>query len=120
MAELGVEINLSKSRLCDKVDNKVVNSRAEFLKRLFINGKEVSPLPLRLLESGNVTDESMFIVNALNRGRSMRDKVCSQSLEFLLTRKEAHIAAYLSLTLNKPSLVQALSITDTAENLIIQ
>jgi hypothetical protein len=65
---LGVEIDLIKSNLCTPdIDGKVVDSRCEFTKRLFINGIEVSPLPIRLLEKSHPVDEANLINEIGNR-----------------------------------------------------
>lgn len=46
------------------------NSIAEFAKRLFINGREISPLPLRLLES-NLASEAAFLVRCNEIGHQL-------------------------------------------------
>jgi hypothetical protein len=69
MGQLGVEIDLGKSRLCTKRDNQIVYSRSEFTKRLFLNGTELSPLPLRLLENPiHPVDETNFLLHLVDRG----------------------------------------------------
>jgi hypothetical protein len=45
-------------------------SGAEFAKRLFVHGKEISPLPLRLL-NGNLLDEASFVVESLKKGHQL-------------------------------------------------
>jgi len=60
--DLGLEIDLVKSHLCtNPIDKSVVDSRCEFTKRLFINGKEVSSLPIKLLRKPHLVDEANFI-----------------------------------------------------------
>lgn len=67
MRLLRVEVDLSKSHL--STNGK---SRCEFAKRLFINGHEVSPLPVRLL-GGNALDEASFLLTVLNRHSKLGD-----------------------------------------------
>lgn len=65
---LGVEIDISKSNLCTPpIDGQVVDSRCEFTKRLFINGDEVSPVPLKLLRRPHPIDEANFITEVGTR-----------------------------------------------------
>ena len=45
-------------------------SIAEFAKRLFINGRDLSPLPLRLLE-GNLTMEASFLIKCKEIGHHL-------------------------------------------------
>jgi hypothetical protein len=51
-------------------------SIAEFAKRLFINGSDLSPLPLRLLE-GNLSSEASFLVKCKEIGHQL--DLCSNS-----------------------------------------
>jgi hypothetical protein len=46
------------------------DSIAEFAKRLFINGRDLSPLPLRLLE-GNLTMEAAFLIKSKEIGHQL-------------------------------------------------
>jgi hypothetical protein len=51
-------------------------SIAEFAKRLFINGREISPLPLRLLES-DLKSEAAFLVRSREIGHQLRFETSS-------------------------------------------
>lgn len=54
-----LEIDFSEADSFSSTQGKSV---AEFAKRLFVNGQEISPLPLRLIDNNLISDEAAFLV----------------------------------------------------------